>query len=1470
MEEGEGFGAGPSKDDNEVNVEKTYASILEHKASRLAREALSERRRAQLTRHFLRERDSSEKEKLQRLESESRRRYVEGQEKMKAEESGQALAKAKAREEMGQIRRMIADIEDSRLQEQARLDAEEQDRERWAGARQCYEHMQAVERQNKREELRRQKIAQTEERMKKREEAHKEFCKEKEEAALQALAKVQADEERVRERRKKNFEGRVEISSRRRPALSLRVTPHTRSRASSTFICNEHGTSESAALRKTGVASASRVSEPDYAAQSKLPEGGQVQMSSFSGGASRAMAQCASPPPRQWIVFSSSSALLGLARGSDYAISNAYLSAATAWAHGQDLAVKDTTWGGIALGLGAAALSSTTSISGDLYSHLFALAVRAPSLSIDGGSGLALFDVPAIRFMPRALGVHMPMLRTLAQRGEVRGGISDLAHDGASAVAARSAALVSGDGEARQSFTEDSVRSIILKCVGHLTSGDFDAEVDAPLMDSGLDSLSAVALRNILMQEFKLPTLGATIFFDYPGIRQLSQYIFGILQSEHDGQVVVRSGPSLADDAVVDHKKAPVQRIVARLHALPARAHVRTTPRPRRDGLNRLRQSVDRKRTCRLLVASHANACGRNKPYQIAAHCVADVSLRGRSERKAGTLAPAHASVSTALTSRRTIQFRHTQLLSLSPAKSCVRLGSDLLLGLVNTTACVQAIGPIQIRRSVAEVMNQKAIAHHHATHRETRFVCKAISLLVHARAMGSVLSGICVVRATKRNATALHPAICAAPPEVPHPSADIKSFSEDQVESVIRALLASIGVETDVEIDAPLMDAGIDSLSAVALRNELMQEFNLKSLPATLLIDYPAIRQLKQFILSLTSKEFGGHEGAQIEASAEVVTPDERRGKPVKASVRQLRAVQARSSLKLEVPQASKSRLRLFTGRKVSCCSLPLASFGRASVHRRADIMPSRDRYHVSRRMPVSAAKSLLSVNTDPSSPLVVSRSTPLRHVQLFEASKSKSYGRLFIDILIGPIMASNSSAALKSIALMPLYLATSELKKLDVRGVRQLSVAISRIMRIRAAGALVGQMQWLPNTRHAPIAMSASATSVTHEKDAQLGSVPSKKTFTESQVRSVVQSIVESITTDDITDLDTPLINAGIDSLSEVGLRNALMHEFELPSLPATLLLDYPGLQQLSNYIFDVVGGAAATAGSGAELELAGDDVAAARAAREEARSDVMVVDMTIDDGRSLRATIQSRLPGAIVVSRRQGAPLHQRRRLKASSRSSAMLLPRSSVAAAATSGCTWCPPGLRRELASGAAETASLPPCLRHAVAFQPTHCGRIRDILDSARRLKASRGDAGEAAPPTTAGANAAAAALPAVPSLRSASAGGGISAPGVLRIHARGSGLRLIRGPLLSLPQTLQQQRPTAAAGASAASVGAGAIGSFAASSANNAAGSAGASAGASAAGAAGAAGAGSGSSSAAVSAALREARGLVLRFGSGS
>ena len=62
---------------------------------------------------------------------------------------------------------------------------------------------------------------------------------------------------------------------------------------------------------------------------------------------------------------------------------------------------------------------------------------------------------------------------------------------------------------------------------------------------------------------------------------------------------------------------------------------------------------------------------------------------------------------------------------------------------------------------------------------------------------------------------------------------------------------LASDIANREINADAPLMEAGVDSLGVVELRNQLQDAAGLASLPATIVFEHPTARQLSSAVLS-------------------------------------------------------------------------------------------------------------------------------------------------------------------------------------------------------------------------------------------------------------------------------------------------------------------------------------------------------------------------------------------------------------------------------------------------------------------------------------------------------------------------------------------------------------------------------------------------------------------------------------------
>ena len=89
-----------------------------------------------------------------------------------------------------------------------------------------------------------------------------------------------------------------------------------------------------------------------------------------------------------------------------------------------------------------------------------------------------------------------------------------------------------------------------------------------------------------------------------------------------------------------------------------------------------------------------------------------------------------------------------------------------------------------------------------------------------------------------------------------------VSSCTPQELQSLISGL-----VGTPVPTDQPLMEAGLDSIGAVELRNSVSASFGV-DLPATVTFDYPTIAALAQFVGQRTGAQHSAG-GAQAGAVA-------------------------------------------------------------------------------------------------------------------------------------------------------------------------------------------------------------------------------------------------------------------------------------------------------------------------------------------------------------------------------------------------------------------------------------------------------------------------------------------------------------------------------------------------------------------------------------------------------------------------
>merc|ERR1719487_1279695 len=95
---------------------------------------------------------------------------------------------------------------------------------------------------------------------------------------------------------------------------------------------------------------------------------------------------------------------------------------------------------------------------------------------------------------------------------------------------------------------------------------------------------------------------------------------------------------------------------------------------------------------------------------------------------------------------------------------------------------------------------------------------------------------------------------------------------------------------------------------------------------------------------------------------------------------------------------------------------------------------------------------------------------------------------------------------------------------------------------------------------------------------------------------IKEMVVKVAKGVLHADSVDLDAPLMEAGMDSLSAVEFRNRLLQQLPGVKLPNTVMFDYPTLNAIAGFVASqfIAGAAVATAGPTASLVASTDSLA------------------------------------------------------------------------------------------------------------------------------------------------------------------------------------------------------------------------------------------------------------------------------------
>ncbi|WP_191499994.1 SDR family NAD(P)-dependent oxidoreductase, partial [Mycobacterium simulans] len=178
------------------------------------------------------------------------------------------------------------------------------------------------------------------------------------------------------------------------------------------------------------------------------------------------------------------------------------------------------------------------------------------------------------------------------------------------------------------------------------------------------------------------------------------------------------------------------------------------------------------------------------------------------------------------------------------------------------------SLTPISTEHGVA--LFDAALTHHQATLAPAPLNSRALTRLAQRNALPPILSALTTTRPQAASS--------AGPPSL---TARLAIQTPDQQRDTLLTLVVTTTAKVlahpdpaSLDPDRPFKDLGIDSLTALELRNALAQHSGL-TLPPTLIFDYPSPNAIGQYLLSqLTTTTIATPEGAQPAVSTAVDDP--------------------------------------------------------------------------------------------------------------------------------------------------------------------------------------------------------------------------------------------------------------------------------------------------------------------------------------------------------------------------------------------------------------------------------------------------------------------------------------------------------------------------------------------------------------------------------------------------------------------
>ncbi|WP_371859008.1 type I polyketide synthase [Streptomyces paromomycinus] len=281
--------------------------------------------------------------------------------------------------------------------------------------------------------------------------------------------------------------------------------------------------------------------------------------------------------PALFVLFSSSAATFGAPGQGNYAAANAFLDAVAEHRAALGLPAASLAWG---------MWEQRTGVTAHVTGKDLARMARAGMLTLPTEEALRLFDVAVASGRPTLVPMRFdagavarsgsvpPLLRELAPRGPRAAPGGAAAPNGAAAAGASPTdgqelrrTLAAASPADRHRLLFDRVSRQVAVVLGY---EELAGTGERELRDLGLDSLTAVELRNGLMAATGL-RLPATVAFDHPSVAKLTDFLLTELEPDDDAaEAAVLAG---IDDlagalAAMDTDAAARTRVTVRLQAL--------------------------------------------------------------------------------------------------------------------------------------------------------------------------------------------------------------------------------------------------------------------------------------------------------------------------------------------------------------------------------------------------------------------------------------------------------------------------------------------------------------------------------------------------------------------------------------------------------------------------------------------------------------------------------------------------------------------------------------------------------------------------------------------------------------------------------------------------------------------------------------------------------------------------------------